>query len=37
MTKVFGIHPWDVERMTYQEFSDYIEALKDIQWQNRGK
>lgn len=26
----FGLHPWDVERLTYDEIRYYREALKEI-------
>jgi hypothetical protein len=26
----FGIHPWDVDRLTYGEIAVYLDALKRI-------
>jgi hypothetical protein len=27
----FGIHPWDVERLTHVEIATYLDALADLQ------
>jgi hypothetical protein len=26
----FGIHPWDIERLTYGEIETYLDALADL-------
>lgn len=37
MTNHFGIRPWDVERMTYDELLFYREALRDLTREQRRK
>ena len=31
MSHHFGIRPWDIDKMTYDEIQFYADALKDIQ------
>lgn len=35
LSHYFGIHPWDVERLTYGEIDAYVEALNEIGRQQR--
>ncbi len=30
LSHYFGIHPWDVERLSYVEIDSYVEALNEI-------
>lgn len=30
LSRVYGLHPWDVERMTPDEVRGYLEDLKQI-------
>lgn len=30
LSKHFGLHPWDLERLTYAEIESYRNALQDI-------
>lgn len=35
LSHYFGVHPWDVERMTYAEVGWYRDALADLAKQHR--
>lgn len=33
----FGIHPWDIDRLTYREAQTYLDALKKTADEQTGR
>lgn len=31
LSRHFGVHPWDVERLTFDELAGYLDALDEVE------
>jgi hypothetical protein len=37
LSRVYGIHPWDVHRLTFHEIATYQADLAEQRWHNRPR